>query len=515
MTKVAKESSLSARAAWFFAARTLAFALSFGLPLLLVRRLDQHEFGLYKQVFLLVMTTINVLPLGVEMSAFYFLPRLSDARRRSEVITNILFVYFFATGAAGLGLVLFPSMLSSVLGASELSRYAPLIAVLIPLWGTPFVLETIAIANQETRLASGVIVLSELGKSILLVAAVMTGASVQSLIIAGLVHGFVQSILLIAYCRKRFPAFLKVFHWNSLRTQLSYALPFGLAAILFRLQTDLPNYFVSHNFNSASYAIYAIGSFSLPFISILGYSVSGVLIPQVNQLEKTGARTEIIGLVARMMRKLAAVYLPIYFFLLVMGREFIELLFTAQYLSSWPIFLINLTMIPIAIVTTANDAIMRAHAEHRFFLVGLRFFLIPLLVLTLWFLSAQFALVGVIAAVIGISLIEASATGMKVIRILRVSAGDFFLLKDVFKVGAAAVCAGLTVALLKGLMAGAGNLILLVGCGLSFSLVYLTLVLLAGVVTESDRALIARAGEAVQNLVPRRRTNQNSLLEES
>jgi len=76
--------SLTARAGWFMAARTLAFAFSFGLPLLLVRRLDQHQFGLYKQVFLLVMTAINVLPLGVEMSAFYFLPRMRERRERSR-----------------------------------------------------------------------------------------------------------------------------------------------------------------------------------------------------------------------------------------------------------------------------------------------------------------------------------------------------------------------------------------------------------------------------------------------
>src|SRR5215475_1219689 len=93
--------SLTARAAWFMAARTLAFAFSFGLPLLLVRRLDQHQFGLYKQIFLLAMTAINILPLGVEMSAFYFLPRAQNREEKGAVVANILLFYALMTSVAG------------------------------------------------------------------------------------------------------------------------------------------------------------------------------------------------------------------------------------------------------------------------------------------------------------------------------------------------------------------------------------------------------------------------------
>src|SRR4028118_890410 len=75
-----KDSSLTVRAAWIMSARTAAFVLSFALPLLLVRRLDQTSFGLYKQVFLLVGTAVNVLPLGFHMSAYYFLPRETERR---------------------------------------------------------------------------------------------------------------------------------------------------------------------------------------------------------------------------------------------------------------------------------------------------------------------------------------------------------------------------------------------------------------------------------------------------
>ncbi|HEU0252382.1 MAG TPA: hypothetical protein VFR12_05070, partial [Pyrinomonadaceae bacterium] len=63
--------SLTVRALWLLIAKILAFSLSILLPLLLVRRLSQSEFGLYKQAFLVVGSGVALLPLGFQMSAFY------------------------------------------------------------------------------------------------------------------------------------------------------------------------------------------------------------------------------------------------------------------------------------------------------------------------------------------------------------------------------------------------------------------------------------------------------------
>ncbi len=60
---------------WLTFAKTVGFAFSIALPLLLVRRMDRAQYGLYKQAFLVVTTAMTVLPFGVPMSAFYFLPR--------------------------------------------------------------------------------------------------------------------------------------------------------------------------------------------------------------------------------------------------------------------------------------------------------------------------------------------------------------------------------------------------------------------------------------------------------
>ena len=76
------------------------------------------------------------------------------------------------------------------------------------------------------------------------------------------------------------------------------------------------------------------------------------------QLERR--QGEIVQLIARMMRKLAAVYFPLYAGLLVTGREFVTVLFTERYDASWPIFAVNLTLIPLCILTAAWAEVSRS-----------------------------------------------------------------------------------------------------------------------------------------------------------
>ena len=100
--------SLTARALWLLIAKILAFAFSIALPLLLVRRLSQEEFGLYKQAFLVVGSAITLLPLGFQMSAFYFLPR--ERERKGHVVFNIMLFNVVVSGLACLALFVKPDI---------------------------------------------------------------------------------------------------------------------------------------------------------------------------------------------------------------------------------------------------------------------------------------------------------------------------------------------------------------------------------------------------------------------
>ena len=488
---------------WVMSAKTLAFAFAFALPLLLVRRLDQTEFGLYKQVFLLVDVAVSILPLGFGMSAFYFLPR--EPTRQGQVVLNILLFHFLIGLCVWLALALRPDLMAALLNSPELTAIAPLVGLAILFWISSYFLETVAVAHQELKLATVFIVGARLTKSLFFIVAALFWPNVRALVYAAIIQGALQTVVLVLYLRSRFGAFWRDFEWAMMRAQLAYALPLGMAAVVFLSFGYLDNFFVSHRFDPATYAIYAIGCFSIPLVGILSDAVGQVLIPRVSYLQKQDARREIVELTARMMRKLAFVYLPLYALLLVVAREFITLLFTPQYLAAWPIFAINLTLIPLGILASACDPVMRAYAEHRYFLLKLRVVLLFVFVGAVWFGVLRFGMVGAITAAVLVNLIERVATARKVSRILGVGWRDAVLLKDVGKLAMAAAAAGGVTAIARLFVVESRPFWVLVVCGAVFSVTYLLLILLLKVPTSGERASLRQTFTRWQQRTPWRR----------
>ena len=496
--------SLAARAFLLMFAKGAAYVLGFALPLVLVRRLSQHEFGLYKQVFLVVSTSLTVLPLGFSLSAYYFIPREPE-EKRGAVVLNVLCFNLAIGAAAFLILLLRPTLLASLFGSQELTAYAPLVGLVVVLWLTSTFLEIAAIARHEAKLATVFIIAAQLSKTALLVGAAVTFGTVRSLVYAAVAQGVVQNVMLLSYLRSRYRGFWRGLDLGMMRRQLSYALPIGFAGLVYGLLLDMHNYVVSYRFGAAQLAVYTIGCFSLPLVSIVGDSFGSLLIPHVSRLQKEGATRDIVHVTAETMRKLSVVYFPLYAFLIVAGREFIVVLFTRQYLASWPVFVVNLTTLPFFILIT--DPIWRAHAEHRFFLLKVRSVTVVLLFLTLWYGTLYTGLVGAISIMVAFSLADNFIETLKAWSIVGATWRDAALLKGVGKVALAAAAAGVLTALARAAVvaADARPLVVLVACAAVFGVVYVAAVALLGVVTRGEREAFRRHFEALQRLAPWRR----------
>ena len=437
-SKIEKSASLKSQSAWLLFAKVVGFAISFTLPLLVVRFFTQEQVGIYRQVFLVITTANAILPLGFGASSFYFLSR--ETVRRPSVIFNTLLFNFTIGAIACLTLYFFPQLLGNIFQSDELTRLAPKIGVVIWLWIFSTFLETVAIANREARAATAFIILAQLTKTVLMISAVIVFTTVESFIYAAMVQAAVQSIVLLVYLNSRFPTFWTAFDFKFFREQIFYALPFGLAGLLWTLQNDLHNYFVGYRFTHAEFAIYAYGCFELPLIGMLMESVTSVLIPLMSQLQSKNDKPEIIRLTTRVMQKLAFFYFPIYIFMMITAETFITTMFTRNYLASVPVFMINITLLPFYILV--NDSIIRAFKELGRFLLVLRIFIFIALISALYFGIQNFGLRGMIAIVVVTSISERLITTAAVIRKIGAGRRDLVLLKDVGKTALASLFAG-------------------------------------------------------------------------
>jgi O-antigen/teichoic acid export membrane protein len=433
--------------------------------------MDREQYGLYKQAFLVVTTAMTVLPLGVPMSAFYFLPR-ETTRRRETVLNIVLFNAVMGALACG-ALVLYPGILTGIFHGAGLAPYSALIGVTILFWITGAFLDMVPIANDEIRLASAFIIGIQASRALIFVGAVLFFGTLRSLLAAAILHGAIQTVVLLCYLESRFAGFWRAFDLSMLRDQLSYAIPLGAAGLLMIAQTDLHNYFVSNHFGPALFALYSLGTLQLPLMGLIQEATNSVLITRVSILQKQNQHREIVLLMARAARKLAAVYFPVYVFLMVAGREFIRVLFTARFADSWPIFAVNLTLLPFGIVLL--DPLYRAYERERYFVLRLRLGLAAVLILTLWMFTARLGLLGVIAVVVLIALFERCVMAIHFGRLLGVAMGDLILLRDVGKLAIAALAAGVVAEVIRFLLAPESALVTLAGCGGAFAVVYLPL----------------------------------------
>ncbi|MGI9035792.1 MAG: oligosaccharide flippase family protein [Pyrinomonadaceae bacterium] len=440
MTETArtKPFSLMKQSAWLMFAKVVGFVLSSLLPLLTVRYLTQDKVGLYRQTFQVITNAVAILPLGFSMSAFYFLNRQPE--KRAAAIANILLFNFIAGGAACGALFFYPQILGGIFKSDDMTRLAPIIGAVIWLWIFSAFLEIVALANRETRLATAFIISAQLTKTILMTGAVILLTTVEAFIYAAMIQAVVQIVILLVYLNSRFPRFWTKFNFAFFREQLIYALPFGLAGLLYTSQTDIHNYFVGHKFSEADFAIYAIGCFELPLMGMLYESFSAVLIPRMSELESENKKREMFLTTVEVMQRLALVYFPLFIFLMIVAETFITTLFTKNYAASVLIFRINLLLIPFYCLML--DPIGRAFPAIGRFLLKIRIALFFVMLAALYFGLQYFNMRGMISIVVVAFLIEKIISTLKISSVLELERKDIRLLRNIGKTAMATIFAG-------------------------------------------------------------------------
>ncbi|MEO5819152.1 MAG: oligosaccharide flippase family protein [Vicinamibacteraceae bacterium] len=482
MTDQAEPSpSLTSQAVWLMAAKTISFAFAVALPLLLVRRLSQQDLGLYKQAFFVVITGMNLLPVGFAMSAFYFLPR--EPTRQPAVIANILAFMGTMGGLAAVLLLVWPGFLVWLFGTPELAGLARLLGIVVLLWTIGSFLEFITVAVQDVRASTAFIVLAQFSKTGLLMGAAAIFGTVRALVIAALFQGVVQITVMVLYLRRRFPQFWRSFDWPLLRRQGAYALPLGLSSMVILLQDTLHHLFVSHAFGPAGYAIYSVGVTQLPLVGILRESAGAVMLPRINKLESENGRLEILDLVARAARKLALVYFPLSAFLLVVGREVVVFLFTRQYEASWPIFAIAVMILPMNAIVL--DPATRAHSE-RFFFLRLRLAVLGVLTTVLALYASQLGLVGVMASVF-IAIASIWLVGVwRMWRLLQVGPTELRAFAPIGWIAVSTVAGASVAAVVRMFVVGRPGWQVIATCAAAFGVVYASGLHLSGVLATAE-----------------------------
>ncbi|HEY1266895.1 MAG TPA: oligosaccharide flippase family protein [Candidatus Binatia bacterium] len=460
--------------------RMVAFAATFFIPVVLVRVFDQTEFGTYKQLFLVYATLFGILQFGMAESLYYFLPL--GHRKGGRYTANAL-VSLAGAGIVGLALVVWKApLIASWLGNGALAAYLPALGVYVLLSVLSVTLEIIMTSRQQFFTTAASYAISEIVRAAAFIVPVLLTRQLEWLLVGVIAFAAARLAATVIYVFHEFGR--DVFpHAAALREQLVYALPFFGSSLLADWASQFHQYAVSHYFDTATFAIYAVGCMNIPLVELVHSPVGNVMMVRMAEYVKDRDDDAVLAIWNDTTRKLALVFFPMLGFLLVSAREVIVFLFTSNYLASVPIFMIWSISVLLPVLQT--DAVLRVYAETRFLLYASAFKLAASVV----FILAFIRLFDVWGAAL-ITLIVSFAT--KFICVARFKHIAKVTLPELLPWKSLAANAGVTAAayavtLLIKSQLQARTLVILMVTGTVFGVTYAILALLAGVISSDER----------------------------
>lgn len=485
---IAEPRGLTTQMLWLAIARGITLVLSFMLPFVLVRKISQTEFGLYKQAFQILTTVVSILGLQVGSSVYYFMPR--EPKKHAQIAQNVFLFYLILGVIIATLFMIFPNWTSYLFQHDGLASAVPILGLTILFWLAGSGIEGVMIVNRDVRLASLFTLILQSSKIALLITAALVWGNIKALIIAALIQGILSWVMLFLYLHRRYGRTWFPMDWQLFKAQIANALPFGLGGIAAVAMNDLHNYFVAYHFTPAVFAIYATGCFQLPLISVLFDAAETILTPEFGRLESTRSRATIIQVWMNAIRQLALVFVPVCALLFILRYEFIVTLFTVNYADSAPIFAINLIGVLLSIFIYLP--ILRNVAEFRFFRAKLYLFLLPVSFAVLYIGIKKAGLIGAISAVMLMRSLDIGISMTVIGKKLSITTTQLKPLFSIVRTVAAAALAAISTYLIKFTMAINNNVITLLVCSAAFVSVFIVAAFFTGAITTQEKIALRK-----------------------
>ena len=427
-----RETSLAVQSITLTAARFVGFVFTFAIPLVLVRVFSQSEFGVYKQVFLVAVTVMQLLQLGMAPSLYYFVPRDEGGGRKYVMQAAILMSLTGALG--GLAVLVGAPIIGRLFDTPAFVFYLPLIALYILIATPARLVSTVPTVHRRSAFAGSVLAASDLVRATAVIAAALIGRSLEAVLWAAIGTEVLRAFGLAVYLRlwggdsSERPSF------RSLVPQLRYALPFAVA-MLFELGLDsFHQYYVAASVSASDFAIYAVGLLNVPVLGMMVHSVVEVMIIRASTAYRAGDLEELRRLWRTAVERLAVVILPCWALGQVFAADAIGLLFGMAYLPSVPILRVFLSTLLLLLIV--DHGILRATGDTGYVLkalmLGFGASVVALLVLT-----PKSMMLGAIAAYV-VGLLVARLVGLvRVAHRLDVRVWSLVPLRSLARIGAA------------------------------------------------------------------------------
>lgn len=352
--------------------------VGFGYTPIMIRILGQEEYGLYSLIGSLV-AYLSVLDMGLGNTIVRYVSKnraIGDKKYEAE-LNGLFLVVYSLIGLVTLlvgGILYFnvENMFGNTLSLEQIERAKIMMILLIFNIAVSFPLSIFASLMQAYErfvFLKVCNIISVLLKPIIALPFLFMGYGAVSLVIIATIVNLVCLLINVYYCFKYLNIHFRKGHFEkSFLYEISgYAFFIFLNAIVDKIYWGTGQFILGIISGTLQVAVYAI---AIQFISIymqLSGAISGVLLPKVTIMIANGVfvkdLTNLMIKVGRLQYMIIS-YILVMFFLI--GKEFLYLWAGENYLTAYPMILVLMISLLIALIQSAGISILQAMNLNRY-----------------------------------------------------------------------------------------------------------------------------------------------------
>jgi O-antigen/teichoic acid export membrane protein len=237
-----------------------------------------------------------------------------------------------------------------------LHQHGLLLVIFLFVWNLGILLDVLPNAADQIRWQAQAILATSVLRAALITSAAVIFQRFEEVLVAALIAACIRlgflAYFIARYCGIRlFPLDKQQF-----RIQLRYALPFGLAGLLWSMRKQAEQWIVATLFSSGVFGIFSIATTLIAPFELLRGVLGNLLLPKMSHLHSLGRHEELLRLNNQGNVIVSAIIFPPIAAFFAFSDEVIQFLFTKEYVSGSPVLRIYLvqTLISAEITTLLN-----------------------------------------------------------------------------------------------------------------------------------------------------------------
>lgn len=332
----------------------LSLALSFIVPLILVRLLTTNDYGLYSQFNVVLSFCTTFFAFGLSSELYHSYPTASSDQRR--ILISQCYVMLTIMGLlAGLILAL-PFVKNYITGDPTFSDNYIFLILSVIISVPDVIITVLYVLNNDHIVSAAFLPVSTVVRVLLIFLFYYIDPSIKSLFIAIFISILLKYIFILAYSislvKKNKGE--RYFDKQIFINQLNYSLPLGFASSTRILLQQIDKMILLGFITPSAYAIYAIAFYGVPGLTQVYLSISQVYIPRMVLAHKNSDKFQVQALYHSMVSKTLSYTIPLILVVILFADPIVPFVFSSKYVASIPYFRIYLLTFIIGAVGCGN-----------------------------------------------------------------------------------------------------------------------------------------------------------------